>query len=88
MVALGGAVGGRPGDWLDAGAAAPGGGPREPDGVGGGGIYDFVNILPESQFRYNTDYGAMLVTASRTDVLFEFHSRSGKLIDQYKLQKP
>jgi len=59
------------------------------NGLGGGPIYtDFANILPESQFHYSANYGAMLVTASRTDVLFEFHDRTGKLVDQYKLQKP
>ncbi len=58
------------------------------DGVGGGGIYNFVNILPESQFRYNADYGAMLVTARGTNLLFEFYNRMGKLIDQYEVQKP
>ena len=45
-------------------------------------------LLPESQFRYNANYGAMLVTASLTDATFEFYNRTGKLIDQYKLQKP
>ena len=58
------------------------------DGVGGGGIYNFGNPLPESQFRYNADYGAMLVTASPTDVQFQFFNRTGKLIDQYELKKP
>ena len=58
------------------------------DGVGGGGRYNFVNILPESQFRYNADYGAMLVTAASTDLYFEFSNRTGKLIDQYEVQKP
>ena len=58
------------------------------DGVGGAAIYGFVNVLPESQFRYNADHGAMLVTASKGYVLFEFYSRMGKLIDQYKIQKP
>ena len=37
VVAVGGALGRRPGDWLGAGATAPGKGPREPDGMGGGG---------------------------------------------------
>jgi tartrate-resistant acid phosphatase type 5 len=57
------------------------------DGVGGGGIYNFSYALPESQFRYNADYGAMLITASGTDLRFEFYSRTGKLIDQYELSK-
>jgi tartrate-resistant acid phosphatase type 5 len=58
------------------------------NGVGGGGIYNFGNPLPESQFRYNADYGAMLVTASEKGVRFEFHNRTGTLIDQYDLSKP
>jgi tartrate-resistant acid phosphatase type 5 len=58
------------------------------NGVGGGGLYNFGTPLPESQFRYNADYGAMLVTASGTDIRFEFYNRTGKLIDQYKIQKP
>jgi tartrate-resistant acid phosphatase type 5 len=58
------------------------------DGIGGGGIYDFIDILPESQFRYNANYGAMLVTATGEDVRFEFYNRTGKLIDQYEIQKP
>ena len=58
------------------------------NGVGGGGIYNFVNALPESQFRYNADYGAMLITATGTDLHFEFYNRTGKLIDQYEVKKP
>jgi tartrate-resistant acid phosphatase type 5 len=58
------------------------------DGVGGGAIYNFVNILPESQFRYNANYGAMLVTASETEMRFEFTNRTGVLIDPYQLTKP
>jgi tartrate-resistant acid phosphatase type 5 len=58
------------------------------DGVGGGEIYNFIDILPESQFRYNADYGAMLVTATGADLHFEFYSRTGTLIDQYDVQKP
>jgi tartrate-resistant acid phosphatase type 5 len=58
------------------------------NGLGGGAIYNFGTALPESQFRYNADYGAMLVTATGTDLHFEFYSRTGKLIDQYELTKP
>jgi tartrate-resistant acid phosphatase type 5 len=35
------------------------------DGLGGGGIYDFGIPLPESQFRYNANYGASTSTAGR-----------------------
>jgi tartrate-resistant acid phosphatase type 5 len=58
------------------------------DGAGGGGLYNFVNILPESQFRYNANYGAMRVTATETELVFEFINRVGSLIDSYQLTKP
>jgi tartrate-resistant acid phosphatase type 5 len=58
------------------------------NGLGGGGIYNFINVLPESQFRYNADYGAMQVTATPANLHFEFYSRTGKLIDQYEVKKP
>jgi tartrate-resistant acid phosphatase type 5 len=54
----------------------------------GVGIYNFGSIIPESQFRYNADNGALLVTASETEMLVEFYSRAGELIDSYLLSKP
>ena len=57
------------------------------NGVGGGAIYHFTEILPESQFRYNADYGAMHVTADDRQITFEFYSRSGELIDSFQVQK-
>jgi hypothetical protein len=58
------------------------------DGSGGGGLYNFGTPLPESRFRYNANYGAMLVTASETEILFEFYSRVGTLVDSYLETKP
>lgn len=58
------------------------------NGSGGGGLYNFGEPLPESQFRYNANYGAMLVTASETDILFEFYNRTGELKDSYRVTKP
>jgi len=58
------------------------------NGLGGGGIYNFVAILPESKFRYNANYGAMLGSASERELRFEFTSRTGELIDQYEIRKP
>ena len=58
------------------------------NGAGGAGLYNFVTILPQSQFRYNANYGAMRVTASETEMLFEFFSRVGDLVDSYQLTKP
>jgi tartrate-resistant acid phosphatase type 5 len=57
------------------------------NGVGGGAIYHFNEILAESQFRYNSDYGAMLVSADEQQISFEFYSRGGELIDSYQIQK-
>lgn len=53
------------------------------NGRGGKSLYPFVNIAPESQFRYNADYGAMLVTATNRFILFQFYNRQYQLIDQY-----
>jgi tartrate-resistant acid phosphatase type 5 len=58
------------------------------NGTGGAGIYNFNDPLPETQFRYNADNGAMLVTASETEILFEFYSRAGNLIDSCRVVKP
>jgi hypothetical protein len=58
------------------------------NGAGGASLYDFPTVLPESQFRYNANYGAMLVMASETEMLFEFTNRVGELIDSYRVTKP
>ena len=59
------------------------------NGLGGRSIYGFSsNPLPESQFRYNADYGAMLVTANRDSMVFQFYNRQGELIDRAVLTNP
>jgi len=57
------------------------------NGLGGGGIYYFPNILEGSQVRYNEDYGAMRVEATENYMLFEFINRSGEIVDSYELRK-
>ncbi len=58
------------------------------NGLGGQWRYEFGPApLPASQFRYNADYGAMRVTASETEMLFEFINRAGDLIDSYQVTK-
>jgi hypothetical protein len=62
------------------------------NGAGGASLYDFDNIgnLPpeaESIFRYNQDYGAMLVTASFTGITYQFYNAEGVLIDEYTVTK-
>jgi tartrate-resistant acid phosphatase type 5 len=52
------------------------------NGLGGKSIYSFVSLLPESQFHYDSDYGAMLVTAGSDSICFQFFSRTDSLIDQ------
>ena len=54
-------------------------------GTGGKSLYNFVNLLPESQVRYDADYGAMLVDATPDSLTFQFYSRTGALIDSYTL---
>jgi tartrate-resistant acid phosphatase type 5 len=55
------------------------------NGVGGGPIYAFILTDPASQFRYNDDYGAMLITADDGQITFSFSNRQGELIDTYSL---
>ena len=57
------------------------------NGVSGGPIYDFVVTSQGSQFRYNDDYGAMLVTTDAQQMLFQFFNRGGELIDSHLLAK-
>lgn len=64
-----------------------GGFPYFVDGLGGGAIYQFPNPLPESQVRYDADYGAMLVDATATSITFQFINRKGVVIDTYTLKK-
>jgi hypothetical protein len=55
------------------------------NGLGGGAIYYFNEVLDGSQVRYNEDYGAMLVEASPVALTFQFINRSGTVIDSYSL---
>lgn len=57
------------------------------NGAGGASLYAFGTILPESRFRYNADWGAMLVTAARAGMTFEFWNRGGTKIDASTLAK-
>lgn len=58
------------------------------NGVGGGAIYYFVNILEGSMVRFNDDYGAMLVDADPAKITFQFITRQGVLVDTYTIEKP
>jgi tartrate-resistant acid phosphatase type 5 len=53
------------------------------NGLGGMSRYSFGQPVAGSQVRYNADYGAMLVTASDTDLMYEFVSCTGAVVDSY-----
>jgi tartrate-resistant acid phosphatase type 5 len=57
------------------------------NGLGGGGIYYFPDILDGSVIRYGADYGAMRIEAMDSFIQFEFINRSGEIVDSYELEK-
>jgi len=57
------------------------------NGLGGGAIYRFEEIHPGSQVRYNADYGAMLIVADGTDIVFQFINRDYEVIDTYQISR-
>ena len=57
------------------------------NGVGGGAIYAFENILAGSQVRYNDDYGAMRVEATTGAITFQMFTRAGEVIDTYEVTR-
>ncbi len=57
------------------------------NGAGGGGLYEFANILDGSQKRYNAEYGAMLVTADEMMMKLQFFNVENVLIDEYNIHK-
>jgi tartrate-resistant acid phosphatase type 5 len=56
-------------------------------GSGGDSLYPFGTIISGSQVRYNQDYGAMLVEATREKITFWFYTRQHTMIDEYTLWK-
>jgi tartrate-resistant acid phosphatase type 5 len=55
------------------------------NGLGGGGIYNFPNIVDGSLMRYNADYGAMRIEVTDSFINFEFINRDGELVDTYRI---
>lgn len=54
-------------------------------GNGGSTVSNFGEIDPHSQFRYNGDYGAMLVVVDEDHIEFSEINRQGVLIDNYSI---
>lgn len=55
------------------------------NGIGGDEYYNYESILPESQARFNQDYGAMRVEATSLYMRFQMFTRSGALVDEFTL---
>lgn len=55
------------------------------NGIGGAEIYDIRAIAPESQVRFNQDFGAMRVEATSNTVKFQMFTRAGVLVDEYTI---
>ena len=58
------------------------------NGTGGQSLYNFTTPVPGSEFRYNRNFGAMLVEATEQFITFEFYSvfEGGTLIDSYTIE--
>jgi hypothetical protein len=58
------------------------------NGLGGNDDrYGFGTPVSGSQVRYNSNWGAMLVDASDSEITFQFITRSGSVVDTYTLTK-
>lgn len=53
------------------------------NGIGGAEIYHFQDILPQSQVRFNQDFGAMRVEATGAYMKFQMFTRAGILVDEH-----
>jgi len=60
-----------------------GGFPYFVNGLGGVGKYTFGPPLAGSQFRYNANFGAMLITATETLITYQFVITDGTVVDTY-----
>ena len=56
-------------------------------GLGGESLGSFSTAISGSMVRYGSDYGALKVTASSTNLTFRFITRTGAVIDTYSLSK-
>lgn len=56
-------------------------------GNGGNSIYQFQRVNPFSQFRWNQNQGAVVMTATATSLKFDFVTTSGIVMDSLTLSK-
>jgi hypothetical protein len=57
------------------------------NGLGGGAIYSFVDVVPQSVMRYNDNYGALLGEASEHKLGFHFISIDGEVVDVFEIEQ-
>lgn len=57
------------------------------NGVGGDDVTTMGTAVPGTQFRDNSDFGAMRVNADDTHITFEFITRAGLVLDTYSMSK-
>jgi hypothetical protein len=55
------------------------------NGLGGRSLYPFGTPISGSQFRYNSDFGALLINSYNDSLVLKFYNKSGSLIDNYKI---
>lgn len=53
------------------------------NGLGGYSRYAFKTTVAGSEFRYNSDFGAMLITADQSTIMYEFITVDGTVVDSY-----
>lgn len=58
------------------------------NGLGGKSRQSFESTVSGSQFRYNSDYGAMIVEATSSSISFSFYNTSGTQIDLHEITDP
>jgi len=56
------------------------------NGLGGADKYGFGTPVAGSKVRYNSDWGAMKVSETQDELLFQFFTRTGILIDSYSIK--
>jgi len=56
-------------------------------GNGGNSIYQFERVNPYSKFRWNQTQGAVMMTASPTQLIFDFTTTNGEVKDSLQLSK-
>lgn len=57
------------------------------NGAGGSWVSHFGEVDNASRFRYNEDFGALMVDASATRITFRFVNRKGRIVDESSLAK-